>query len=555
MEAANLLQREWDYLVIGTGMGGATLGYALARAGKSVLFCERGKSHLRQDGVLGGDYAESFFPLPEVPQPKHRDILLRSGRYCDEIVDVSSPRPRRFIPFIGTGTGGSTALYGMALERFSPDDFTPKANYPQATGSTLPETWPISYEELSPYYEAAERLYRVRGAETNTDAGLAAPALSPTAQEYHDFWKGQGLHPYVLPKACEYVADCQTCQGYLCFKNCKNDSARICLEPALRQYNAHLLDECEVLKLEATRQSIVGVVCSHRGRTITLRAAVVMLAAGALETPRLLLSSASPDWPNGVANDSGLVGKNLMRHYVDLYAVSPRFEKAVMPSLKEVAFNDLYVTQEQKLGTVQSFGGLPPLPVVLAEMEHDLRAGSWRWTTPLFKLAKPAIKRFLGRLFAGRIIFASIMEDLPYEDNRVMLPEKSGKHGSCRLLLHYHIRDHDWARIGAFRDKIRSIFRPYRCLLLKQAENNQRIAHVCGTCRFGHDPQTSVLNRHNRAHCLSNLFVVDASFFPSSGGTNPALTIAANALRIADLLLETPSTPQLESLLRRNESC
>lgn len=520
-------------------MGGATLGYALAKAGKSVLFCERGRSLLSEEGVLRGQFAECFFPHPEVPRPKHRDILLRSGRYADEILDVSSPRPRRFIPFIGTGTGGSTALYGMALERFSPSDFTPKANYPNAIGSMLPETWPITYEDLSPYYEAAERLYRVRGTNTNSHSELVGPALSPAAREYHDFWKEQALHPYPLPKACEYVADCQTCQSYLCTKNCKNDSARICLAPALRDFDAHLLDECEVLKLDATRGSITGVVCSHRGRTIRLRAAVVVLAAGALETPRLLLRSASSEWPKGLANDSGLVGKNLMRHYIDLYAVAPRFANVVTPSLKELAFNDLYRIGGQKYGTVQSFGGLPPLHVVLAEMEHDWREGSWRWTAPLCKFVRPFLKRFLNQLLSQRILFASIMEDLPYEDNRVMLPDEDGHRQTSRLLLRYRLRDHDRARIKEFRDKIRAIFRPYRCLLLKQAENNQRIAHACGTCRFGQDPRTSVLDRHNRAHGLTNLFVVDASFFPSSGGTNPALTIAANALRVADFLLGT----------------
>jgi choline dehydrogenase-like flavoprotein len=543
MDDTSLYNREWDYLIIGTGMGGATLGYALARAGKSVMFCERGRALWHDEKAFRGDFAECFFPRPEVPRSKHRDTLLRAGRYCDEVVDVSFARPRRFIPFLGMGMGGSTALYGMALERFFPADFTPKRNYPRATDSTLPDAWPVDYVELRPYYEAAEELYRVRRsidpcrAEERTASPFELPPFSPSAREFHDFFKDKGLHPYQLPKACEQVANCQTCQGYVCSKDCKNDSVRICLEPALRDYDAHLLDECEVLKLEATRTSVTRAICSHRGQTIALRAGVVVLAAGALESPRLLLNSASPDWPSGLANDSGLVGKNLMRHYVDLYAVSVITDRACAGPQKELALNDFYLTSEDKFGTLQSFGSLPPVPILLAEMEQDVRDGPLRWAAPLFKLAKPALKPLLGWLLGGRILFASIVEDLPYEDNQVMLPDKSGASDGGRLQLRYHVREHDRLRIKVIRQKMGDVFRPYRFMLLKQAENNQRIAHACGTCRFGHDPKISVLDRDNRAHGLTNLFVVDASFFPSSGGTNPGLTIAANALRVADRLL------------------
>lgn len=147
-------QREWDVIIAGTGMGGATLGYALAKAGKSVLFCERGRLHRGDTVALRGDFAESFFEKPEVAQPKHRDILGRAGRWTEEVEDLSDVRTRRFVPFVGLGTGGSTALYGMALERLFPVDFMPRHSYPAANESTLPEKWPITYPELLPYYEA-----------------------------------------------------------------------------------------------------------------------------------------------------------------------------------------------------------------------------------------------------------------------------------------------------------------------------------------------------------------------------------------------------------------
>ncbi|MBN1932684.1 MAG: GMC family oxidoreductase [Desulfobacterales bacterium] len=542
-ETADLVQRKWDVIIVGTGMGGATLGYALAKAGKSVLFCEKGRSHLSDMRALCGDYAETFFARPEVPQPKHCEILGRAGRCWEEVEDLSTARSRRFIPFIGSGTGGSSAIYGMAMERFFSADFTPRRHYQDTTESTLPDCWPITYEELQPYYEEAERLYRVRGTPdplrgNETSELLPPPSPCPGSRELEDFLRAKGLHPYRLPSACEYVSGCQGCQGFLCGHDCRNDSARICLEPALTQFSAHLLDDCEVLKLEATQSAVRGVVCSWHRHELTLRAKIVVLAAGALATPRILLDSASPAWPYGLANDSGLVGKNLMRHYIDLYAVFPKIREGLPGNLKEIAFNDFYIDGGQKFGTVQSFGAMPPGPVIVESMEQELRDSPLPSAAWLFKLAKPVVKSILGHLFSRSIILAAIMEDLPIKDNRVMLSEQPDSHGRSRLIIKYRSRESDSARIKAFREKLRAILKPYRFMLIKQAENNERLAHVCGTCRFGLDPNESVLDANNKAHGLSNLYVVDSSFFPSSGGTNPGLTIAANALRVSEKMLK-----------------
>jgi choline dehydrogenase-like flavoprotein len=152
---------------------------------------------------------------------------------------------------------------------------------------------------------------------------------------------------------------------------------------------------------------------------------------------------------------------------------------------------------------------------------------------PLLPLARPVLMRVLEGM-GRRLILASIMEDLPFPDNAVRPVED----GAARLEIRYRIRPFEKARIEAFRDRVASALKGFRFDLIRQAENNHRIAHACGTCRFGDDPGSSVLDRWNRAHGLRNLYVLDASFFPSSGGTNPALTIAANAMRVADHLCE-----------------
>lgn len=534
---SDVASQHWDVLIVGTGIGGATLGHALAKRGKRVLFCEKGKSHLGTGDALRGDYAESYFERPAAPHPQHRDILARSGRYEREIEDRSLSRRRRFIPFIGSGSGGSSALYGMALERFFPADFSPRRNYPDAGGTSLPDAWPISYEILAPYYEKAESLYRVRGdgdplrSEPGPEHFLPPPPLTSGSRELFDFFRGKGLRPYRLPLACEYVAGCECCQGYLCAKNCKNDSASICLEPAVSQYGATLLEECEVVKLEASRNEVTGVICHQRGDRATLQANTVVLAAGALETPAVLLRSASDVWPQGLANDSGMVGKNLMRHHIDLYLVTPRTPGPLDNRQKELAFNDWYHSDKGKLGSVQSFGRLPPPSMLAESMEQDIRDSGLPWLAPFFRMVKPLVKPVLRRLVNRSMVLATIMEDLPYPGNEVMLGRSEETPS-----ISYRIGEWDLERINTFRELMGDLLKPYRPMLIKQAENNQRIAHVCGTCRFGTEAGKSVLDGNNKAHGLANLYVVDSSFFPSSGGTNPSLTIAANALRVAEYI-------------------
>jgi choline dehydrogenase-like flavoprotein len=135
------------------------------------------------------------------------------------------------------------------------------------------------------------------------------------------------------------------------------------------------------------------------------------------------------------------------------------------------------------------------------------------------------------------VILASILEDRPYAGNEVAVSDAANPYGQGSLLLHYRVPPAEKVRIERFRALMRQVLAPYRFTLIKAAEDNERLAHACGTCRFGDDPANSVLDRNNKAHGLSNLYVVDASFFPSSGGTNPSLTIAANALRVADKIL------------------
>lgn len=508
-DTEHVRRQDWDALVIGTGVGGATLGYALARAGWRVLFLEKGRAAFRHGDTLRGDYPEQVCP-GDAPLA---DCLRRGGRLADTVRDGA----HAFTPLMGCGSGGSSALYGMAMERFFPDDFA---------------DWPITYEELEPYYEQAEMLYGVRGERDPLRPPAPdlppAPAPSPAQAELHVHFQRRGMHPYRLPQACEFLPDCACCQGYLCPRACKNDAGRVCLEPSLAEHGATLLDECEALRLEADTQRVTGVICRHAGETMTLRARHIVLAAGALQTPALLLRSASNEWPAGLANRSGLVGRHLMRHLVDLYLVFTR-EKSDRRQ-KELGLSDLYQRDGVKLGTLQSFGALPPAAMLVQDLNRDLRTHA-PWAASLLAPLRPLLRPLLDQLFTRGVLLAAILEDPPHADNRVL----PGPPLAIEYRLHAEARE----RLALFRREVAAALRPYRFLSLYQAEKSAMLAHACGTCRFGDDPATSVLDRHNRAHDLDNLWVVDAAFFPTSGGTNPALTIAANALRVAGHLLKT----------------
>lgn len=541
LEAAR--STNWDAVVVGTGMGGATLGWALARSGWRVLFVEQGAdrgAHDHETAVLGRypelDPARSGAILGEADA----SLLRRAGRYADRVTDLSGTRPHVSVPFIGAGVGGSSAIYGMALERLFPSDLEPARHHLATAGAALVESWPIAFDELTPFYEEAEALYGVAGGRDPLRAGsvgaLAAqvPSFTPPAARLVQHFEARGLHPYALPVACRFVAGCESCQGFLCARACKVDSVRACLNPARHEFGALVLADCRVDRLASAGRRVTTVHATCDGKAVELRGRVVVLAAGALRTPALLLHSANAGWPQGLANGSGLVGRLLMRHLIDLYMVVPKDGiEGLDNRRKEFAFNDFYQVPEGKLGSVQSFGRLPPPAMIVGELQHEIRAGPLGWLHGAVPLARPLLERALRGMVDGSLGLATQVEDLPYFDNRVE-PDPSGSPGAVRL--HYRVAGEGRRRVDAMRRRMKWALSSHRYRLLAQSENNRRIAHVCGTCRFGNDPRDSVLDRFNRAHEVDNLYVVDASFFPASGGTNPSLTISANALRVAKWL-------------------
>jgi choline dehydrogenase-like flavoprotein len=186
--------------------------------------------------------------------------------------------------------------------------------------------------------------------------------------------------------------------------------------------------------------------------------------------------------------------------------------------------NDFYFWEGQKYGTVQSFGAMPPMEMLTN------RPG---WRAKALRVVSPAAHRIYERFLTGGLVLAPLMEDLPYLDNRVLPSDRAASDGRQRLRIQYRLKPNEIERRAVFLRQLNEVFKPFRKITLRGAQDNEALGHVCGTCRFGTDPKSSVLDPQNRAHEVDNLYVVDSSFFPSSTGLNPSLTVAANALRVA----------------------
>ncbi len=360
----DIISINWDVVVIGTGMGGATFGYRASVLGKKVLFLEKGKYHPSNEGALLHDFAETFVKKGASAGSRNQ-VYADAGRWNTPYFYPGKRKEIEFTPFIGAGSGGSSALYGGAMERFFTGDFHP-GKFEHDPESSIPDHWPVTYEEMATYYRIAEELYRVHGSadplrKNENFEYLAPEKMTGASRELFDFFNKSRLNPYRLPVAYDPHEDCRGCQGFLCQYQCKNDSSKICLEPALTTHGAGMIDECDVIRLEGRKKSIETVVCRKHGKEFKVGGKKIILSAGAVMSPLILMNSIHEDWPGGIGNGSGMLGRNFMRHHIDLYAVFPKSSE-LPGNAKEIAFNDFYISGKKKYGTVQSFRRIAPLP-------------------------------------------------------------------------------------------------------------------------------------------------------------------------------------------------
>jgi choline dehydrogenase-like flavoprotein len=516
----------YDVIVIGSGAGGGTLVRHLAPSGKRVLLVERGDWLAREPSNWSA-----------------HDVFVDNRYVSPDTWYASDGKP--FQPQVHYFVGGATKLYGAALYRLRKEDFGEIRHH-----DGISPAWPIGYDEMEPYYTRAEQRYQVHGArgEDPTEPPASAPypyppvSHEPRIQQLSDDLQAAGLHPFHAP--CGVLLDeermpysacvrCATCDGFPCLVHAKSDAEVLGVRPALEHANVTLLTNARAVRLEtnAAGTSVTGVVVERDGVRETYAGDLVVVSCGAANTAQLLLASHSDAHPNGLANGSDQVGRNYTFHNSQAVLALSKDENPTVFQ-KTLGLNDFYFGTDgfdYPLGNIQMVG--------------KSSADMYRGEKPLqTKLAPTWSLRDVAR---HAIDFWLSTEDLPRPGNRVTLRRdgsitlsytQSNDVPKKRLL---HELEHLLGRLGMHRHHLVP-----RHAYLKNDIPVAGVAHQAGTCRFGADPETSVLDPNCRAHEVDNLYVVDTSFFPSIGAVNPALTAMANALRVGDHLLERMGAPQ-----------
>lgn len=493
----------FDLIIIGTGAGGGTLAYALRNSGMRILLVER------------GDF------LPQEPQNWQPAEVFDRRRYKpDETWYGVDGKP--FHPGVHYFVGGNTKVYGAALPRFRVQDF----GAIEHEGGTSP-AWPISYAEIEPYYARAEEIYAVHGApgEDPTEPPRSGPFPFPAVphepyiDDLSERLRKQGLHPFHYPMGIDLreggrCIRCKTCDGFPCQVLAKSESDVNCVRPAMESTTITLWTNTLAHRLvtDDTGRRVVGVELERDGEKVTVRADRFVVACGAVNSALLLLRSANDKHPNGLANSSGLLGRNYMVHNnTALMAVDPlRRNRTVFQ--KTMAVNDFYFK-----------GPNFPYPMGNIQLLGKLQAG-------MLTAAQPGVPKPILQAMADRSVDWWVMsEDLPDPNNRIEL-RSDGK-----VIVHW--QPNNLVAHGKLVEAARRMMRRAGySFVFVQPMGIETNSHQCGTLRFGDDPTTSVLDPFCRSHDVENLYVVDSSFFPSSAAMNPALTIAAQSLRVAEQL-------------------
>ncbi|MGH6777132.1 MAG: GMC oxidoreductase [Bradyrhizobium sp.] len=513
------MDKHFDVIIIGSGAGGGTLARHLAPSGKSILILERGDWLKRE--ALNWDVAAVFQDNRYVSPETWYD---RNGR--------------PFQPQVHYFVGGATKMFGAALYRLRERDFEEVRHH-----DGVSPAWPINYQDLEPYYAKAEQMYHVHGlrghdpTEPPASGPYPCPPVSsePRIQQLFDGFAAAGYHPFPAPSAImldernmAYSAciRCQTCDGFPCLVHAKSDAEVVAVRPALEYSNVTLLRNALVLKLgtNAAGTAVTEIVAEVEGERDTFHGDIVVVSCGAANSAKLLLTSANDMHPGGLANGSDQVGRNYMFHNSQAVLAISREPNPTMFQ-KTLALNDFYFGMDgfdYPMGNIQMIGkSLGPM---------------YRGEKPIVTALFPS--RLLDDVARHAVDFWLTTEDLPDPANRVTVD------GSGRLMLSY--TPNNQVPTEKLYQKLKSMLGHVGLhpdhLIPRHAYMKTEIpiagcAHQAGTCRFGRDPKTSVLDVNCKAHELDNLYVVDASFFVSIGAVNPSLTIIANALRVGDHLL------------------
>jgi choline dehydrogenase-like flavoprotein len=512
--------RDWDVIIMGSGMGGCSAAYQLSQYDRKVLVVEKGLASFSDFKGVSSD--------EEDPQE-----LLESCRWPTKLTAIVDNKKSQFWAPLGCGAGGSSSLYAGALQRLEPLDFTAQK---LPDGSSI--QWPFGYDELKPYYEQAEMLYSVCGG-TNPISVIkdqrlrTPPVMCETDQYFFKVFQSAGLNPYRMPVAIKYVDSCQECGGHICPKNCKQSSDNACLQPAFETGNVFFVEQAEVQTVDANKKSVRSITIKDKqGTRHQLSAKIFIISAGAYFTPVILQNSKNDDWPEGLANQTGLVGRNLMFHAGSFVGLWPKGRFSRTGPNKTIGLRDFYEFKGKKYGEFQSTGLFANYGNILYSLYLMFDQ------SPLKKLK--LLRHFLrlpayiaAKLYGDATVFATIVEDYPYKENRIVADHSALSGMRVEYHMHQELKDRSYFLLK----KVQTQIAPGKSICMGE-KIHLNFGHPCGTCKAGDNPKDSVVDRNCKFHGIDNFYLADSSFMPTSGGTNPSLTIAANALRVADKVNE-----------------
>ena len=506
--ATQAFRRHYDAIIVGSGPGGALAAAGLVAAGARVLMIERGTWVARgPDNHLPGA------------------IAMLSPHYSTATPYAADTDAGRHLAGAFHCVGGQSVFFGAVAFRYRASDFAPDAG---ASGSGA--RWPFGYAELEPWYREAERLMGVSGdagadpTEPPRSSGFPqeSPPLSPAGQRLHDAARRLGLRPFRPPLAVmrpggqrPACVGCDACNGHACAVSAKGDASTVVA--GLLGLGLELWTRTAVVRILSEGGRVTGVetVKPGGGSARRVYADNVILAAGALATPHLILASGLHTHNPGAR----VVGRYLTRHcnavVCGVFADAPGGGRM---SYKEFAVHDFYHARHPGLGPL---GSIQQEAVPAAMLEHEL----------------PPALRPLGRRILPHLAALIVMtEDEPVQANRVALDRRQvSAIGLPGLRIHHRYTPRDLGRrqlliaearrILAEAGAIASVWRPI-----------DTFSHALGTVRMGVDPSTSALDGDGRFRGFANLYVADGSALPTSAAVNPSLTIAAHALRLASRL-------------------
>jgi len=553
--------KDFDVCVIGSGAGGGPIAYELAMAGYSVLVLEKGKWFKEEDfykDEMACCIHEAF--TPKLHEEQHVvETELDDGGWKVQTTSASS-----WNLWNGSLVGGSSNFMSGFFHRLKPIDFKLKSTFGPIEGANMVD-WPIDYDALEPYYDKVEKIVGVSGQvvkhkhqEPRSSKDYPYPPVisHPLSEHLDKACEQLGMTSIPMPRAilsrpdldrksCSYNG---YCGAYGCATGAKGSSRAALLDKAVATGRCTIYPQSHVSQIMTNGSGKITAVeyRDKNGKKQHVDAELYVVACQSIETARLLLNSASDKHPDGLANSSGQLGKNLMfagggsgSGRINYAKYSAKEEEAMRdngPFLNRT-IHDHYIIDDPDFGEpmkggVIDFVLLHPNPVARASGRLSGPDGL-RWGKPL--------KRDLESYFRdGRYIKIEAFCDwLPHDDCFVRLdPNEKDKYGMPvgRARLGFHVRN---LQVGWYlASKAGEVLKKMGAdNVISFASGSPPVNLVAGTCRFGDNPKTSVLDRDCRAHDIDNLFVTDASFMPNAGSAPFTWTIYANAFRVADKMI------------------